>query len=128
MNRLEGRIAFVRGGGAVKVVGIDTPAGRLHALVLDTGSSERVYAAGMRASVLFKETSVVVLERVEPSLAGKVTSLVRGEVLVSLEITLEPSGILVRAHLPTEEIPPILDIGDGIRLHVPASATSLELS
>jgi len=128
MNRLEGRIAFVRGGGAVRVVGLDTPAGRLHALVLDTGSSERVYAVGMRASVLFKETSLVVLEREEPSLAGTVASLVRGEVLVSLEIALEPTGTLVRAHLPIEEIPSALATGDGIRLRVPASAVSLELS
>lgn len=127
MNRLEGTIAFVRGSGAIRVIGLDTPSGRIHAMVLDTGSSVRAYAEGMKATGLFKETSVVVHSPAGSSLAGKVVSILPGDVLAALEVALDPSGTLVRAHLPLEELPNDLTDGDPIRLHVPASAVALEL-
>lgn len=127
MNRLEGTIAFVRGSGAIRVIGLDTPSGRLFAMVLDTGSTDRVYAEGMRAAGLFKETSLVVQAPGDDSLGGKVVSLVRGNVLVSLVIALETPGGLVNAHLPSEELPANLGIGDAVGVRIPASAVALEL-
>lgn len=127
MNRLEGTIAFAKGSGAIRLVGLDTPSGRIHAMVLDTGSSDRTYAAGVHAAGLFKETSVVFQASPGSSLAGKVVSIVPGEVLVALELALDPSGTQLRAHVPPEELPEPLTVGDLVRVHVPASAVALEL-
>jgi molybdopterin-binding protein len=127
MNRLEGTIAFVRGSGAIRVIGLDTPSGRIHAMVLDTGSSDRTYAEGVNAAGLFKETSVVFHASPGSSLSGKVVSIVPGDVLVALEVALDATGTQVRAHLPPEELPGALTVGDPVRLHVPASAVALEL-
>lgn len=127
MNRLEGTIAFARGSGAIRLVGLDTPSGRIQALVLDTGSSDRAYAEGRKAAGLFKETSVVFHASPGSSLAGKVVSIQSGDVLVALEVALDPTGTRLRAHLPVEELPGPLAVGDVVRLHVPASAVALEL-
>lgn len=127
MNRLEGRIASVRGTGAIRVIGLDTPSGRIHALVLDTGSSDRAYAEGMKVAGLFKETSVVVHSTAGSSLSGKVVSILPGDVLVSLEIALDPSAILLRANLPLEELPENLEIGRVVGVRIPASAVALEM-
>lgn len=127
MNRLEGTIAFVRGSGAIRVIGLDTASGPILAMVLDTGSADRVYAEGMRVAGLFKETSVVVLSPSDRSLAGRLVFLEQGNVLVSLVVSLEPSGDLVRAQLPSEELPPNLELGSVVGVRIPASAVALEL-
>ena len=127
MNRLEGTIAFVRGSGAIRVIGLDTPSGRIHSMVLDTGSTDRIYAEGMSATGLFKETSVVVHEGPGASLRGTVSTIAQGEVLLTLEIELDPPGASVKAHLPLEELPGKLRAGDSVRIGIPASAVALEL-
>jgi len=128
MNRLEGTIVAVKGAGSVRLVSVDTAAGRMHALVLDTGSIQRLYAPGHHVWVLFKETAVVVLANDEPSVPGRVAQLSRGVVLTELLVEFDLGPDRVRANLPAEELPPSLSIGDKIRLRVPASAVALELS
>jgi len=128
MNRLEGTIVAVKGTGSIRLVSVDTAAGRMHALVLDTGSAQRLYAPGGHVWVLFKETAVVVLGSDEPSIPGRVVELSKGLVLTEILVEFDLGPDRVRANLPSEELPTGLVMGDKIRLRVPASAVALELS
>lgn len=126
MNTIEGTIAATRGDGPIRIVEVLTSIGTVLAMVLDLGSPERPLDPGRRVRVLFKETSAVAAASHHLLREGRVERLLRRNALCELEIWW-PCGQRVVLSLPSEELPDGLAIGDGFRLHVPASAVALEL-
>lgn len=126
MNTLEGRIEDARGSGPVRLVEVSSSIGTLSALVLDVGSPERTFEPGRRVRILFKETAAVAAAAHHRLLEGRVERLARGEVLCDMEIWW-PCGQRASVAIPFEDLPPGLSVGDGFRLHVPASSVALEL-
>lgn len=126
MNTIEGRIETIRGAGPVRLVEVSTSIGTIAALVLDVGSPERSFEIGRRVHALFKETSAVAAAAHHRLLEGRVERIARGEALSELEIWW-PCGQRATASIPPADIPPGISVGDGFRLHVPASAVALEL-
>lgn len=126
MNRLEGVIVQVKGGGQVRLARVETGGGCLNALVLDVGSPARPLAVGRPVRLLFKETALVLAAAHHPAVVGTVRFLHRGEVVADLEVVLD-GGAAVKGRLPSEEIPAETSTGSRVRLHVPASALALEI-
>ena len=126
MNTIEGRIEAVEGAGPVRLVEVSTSIGPLSSLVVDVGSPERPFEPGRSVRALFKETAATVAAPHHRLLEGRLERIQEGVVLCDLEVWW-PCGQRVRVSIPPADLPPGLRRGDGIRLHVPASAVALEL-
>ncbi|MBK3332763.1 tobe domain protein [Persephonella atlantica] len=78
MNRIKGKITGIESSGSISLVDVDTPLGKLCAVIVETPSTADYLTVGNQIYVLFKETEVSIGKNLsgELSLRNKIPCIV----------------------------------------------------